>query len=143
VLPRVVASHHQLSHSLDWVSLPRPVTDASNRDSGEAFSLYSMLSVADNFLCRFIPLPCAKLLRKEFGNDVKEYALELRDIDAIAHIIARQSLPGGIPRTLCVDALSVDIFKSKSSTKRRRAGLRRSAPCRSRIRSVSYQRRLK
>jgi hypothetical protein len=75
-----------------------------------SFSRYSMSSVAYDFLCHFILLPCAKLLRKQFGNDVKEYASELREVDAIAHIIVHQSLPAGIPSTLCVDAFSVDIF---------------------------------
>jgi hypothetical protein len=37
-----------------------------------SFSLYSMSSVAYDFLSHFIPLLCAKLLRKKFNNDVKE-----------------------------------------------------------------------
>jgi hypothetical protein len=86
------------------------------------FSLYSQSSVAYDSFRHFIPVLCAKLLRKEFDNDIQEYTSDLCDIDAIAHIIAHQSLPAGIPCTLCVDAFSVDNFKSKSSTKRRRAG---------------------
>jgi hypothetical protein len=86
------------------------------------FSLYSLSGVAYDFFRHFVPLPCAKLLRKEFGNDVKECSSELRNADAIASIVSRQSLPVHIPCTLCVGAFSVDTFKSKSSTKARRAG---------------------
>jgi hypothetical protein len=86
-----------------------------------SFSLYSMSSVTYDFLRHFIVFPCAKLLRKEFSNDIREYASELRDINTVAHIIARQSLPTDIQCILCVDAFSVNISKSKPSTKWRRA----------------------
>jgi hypothetical protein len=101
-----------------------------------SFSLYSMASVAYDFLRRFIPVHWAKLLRKEFGNDVKEHASELCDIDAFAHIIARQSLPAGIPCTFGVDAFSVDILNPNHPPNGEEQDLRGSAAYRSGIRSV-------
>jgi hypothetical protein len=87
-----------------------------------SFSLYSLSGVAYDFLGHFVSLACPKFLRKGFGNDLKEYSSELRNADAIASIVSRQPLPADIPCTLCVEAFSVDIFKSKPSTKARRAG---------------------
>jgi hypothetical protein len=86
-----------------------------------SLSVFSFSTAAYAFLRHFLPLPCPRVLRNEFGRDIQNYGSELRDVEAIPAIIAARSWPRHLPCTLCVDAFSVDIFKSKLSPKPERA----------------------
>jgi hypothetical protein len=82
-----------------------------------SLSVYSFSAAAYDFLRHFLPFPCPKVLRNEFGKAIQGYGSQLRDVNAIATVLASRSLPRHLPCTLCVDAFSVDFFRSKPSLK--------------------------